>query len=122
MGDACSVADTSHNRWMHFNLMGGAPYFETCKPSKLNPPRVTLVLWSILATSARQVKHCESSRCGLSLMGICKLGSKVMVVMVVMVSNVVMKNSSNGSNGSNHKVMDLKMDHVIMNQSFVVIG
>ena len=45
-----------------------------------------------------------------------------MVVMVVMVSNGVMKNSSNGSNGSNHKVMDLKMDHVIMNQSFVVIG
>ena len=45
-----------------------------------------------------------------------------MVVMVVMGSNVVMKNSSNGSNGSNHKVMDLKMDHVIMNQSIVVIG
>ena len=45
-----------------------------------------------------------------------------MVVMVVMVSNVVMKNSSNISNGSNHKVMDLKMDHVIMNQSIVVIG
>ena len=45
-----------------------------------------------------------------------------MVVMVVMVSNVVMKNSSNCSNGSNHKLMDLKMDHVIMNQSIVVIG
>ena len=53
---------------------------------------------------------------------ICKLGRKVMVVMVVMVSNGVMKNSSNGSNGSNHKLMDLKMDHVIMNQSIVVIG
>jgi hypothetical protein len=53
---------------------------------------------------------------------ICKLGRKVMVVMVVMVSNVVMKNSSDGSNGSNHKLMDLKMDHVIMKQSFVVIG
>ena len=45
-----------------------------------------------------------------------------MVLMVVMVSNVVMKNSSNGSNGSNHKVLDLKMDHVIMKQSIVVIG
>ena len=53
---------------------------------------------------------------------ICKLGRKVMVVMVVMVSNGVMKNSSNGSNGSNHKLMDLKMDHVIMKQSIVVIG
>ena len=53
---------------------------------------------------------------------ICKLGRKVMVVMVVMVSNAVMKNSSNGSNGGNHKVMDLKMDHVMMKQSIVVIG
>ena len=45
-----------------------------------------------------------------------------MVVMTVMGSNVVMKNSSNGSYGSNQKVMDLKMDHVIMKQSIVVIG
>ena len=52
---------------------------------------------------------------------ISKLGRKVMVVMVVMGSNVLMKNSSNGSNGSNHKVMDLKMDHIIMKQSLVVI-
>ena len=53
--------------------------------------------------------------------GISKLGRKAMVVMVVMGSNVVMKNSSNGSYGSNHKVMDRKMDHVIMKQSILVM-
>ena len=36
-------------------------------------------------------------------------------------SNVVMKISSHGSDGSNHEVMNLKVDHVIMKQSIVLI-
>ena len=64
---------------------------------------------------------CSSAHAGAKfrLQDISRLGRKVMVVMTVMGSNVVMKNSSNGSNGSNHEMANLKMDHVIIEQSIV---
>ncbi len=53
--------------------------------------------------------------------GISKLGRYIMEAMEVMGNNVVMKIGRNGSNLSNHEVTKLKLSHVIINQSIVVI-